>query len=140
MKRSLPVLFLLTSLMALVGISGCASLFEPEPVPMTLEQVVALAKSGKDAQAIIQEIQKSQTMFDVTASQYAKLSRDGVHDAVLDFMQNGQLKMAERQGRREALQDAWFTSRGYWGWGYSGIWAPRPYGVWINGRYLKRSY
>jgi hypothetical protein len=106
---------------------------------MPLEKVVALAKEGKDAAAIIKEIQGSHTIFDVTASQYAKLSRDGVPDAVLDFMQNGQLKMAERQGRREALQDAWFYGRGYWGWGYS-TWAPRPYGVWVGSRYHKRDY
>jgi hypothetical protein len=106
---------------------------------MQLEQLVALATEGKDPQTIIKAIQDSKTVFDVTASQYAKLSRDGVPDAVIDFMQYGQLKMAERQGRREAMQDAWFYGRGYWGWGYSN-WAPRPYGVWVGGRYYKRSY
>ncbi len=136
MKRSLPLIIVVTSL---IGLAGCANLMEPEPQPMTLEQVVALAKAGKDAQAIVLEIQTSRTMFDVTASQYAKLSRDGVPDAVIDFMQNGQLKMAERQGRREAMQDAWFYGRGYWGWGYAS-WAPRPYGVWVGSRYYKRSY
>lgn len=136
MNRSLPLIIVVTSL---IGLAGCANLMEPEPQPMTLEQVVALAKEGKDAQAVILAIQTSRTMFDVTASQYAKLSRDGVPDAVIDFMQNGQLKMAERQGRREAMQDAWFYGRGYWGWGYSN-WAPRPYGVWVGGRYYKRSY
>ncbi len=136
MKRSLPLIIVVTSL---IGLAGCANLMEPERQPMTLEQVVVLAKEGKDAQAIILEMQTSRTMFDVTASQYAKLSRDGVPDAVIDFMQNGQLKMAERQGRRDAMQDAWFYGRGYWGWGYSG-WAPRPYGVWVGGRYYKRTY
>ena len=137
MKASLPVIFMLASV---IGLGGCASLNTPERMPMTLEQVVALAKEGKDAQAIIQQIQASHTMFDATASQYAKLSRDGVPDAVLDFMQSGHLKMAERQGRREAMHDTWFWGRGYWGWGYSSGWAPRPYGVWVNGRYYKRSY
>lgn len=136
MNRSLPLIIVVTSL---IGLAGCANLMEPEPQPMTLEQVVALAKEGKDAQAVILAIQTSRTIFDVTASQYAKLSRDGVPDAVIDFMQNGQLKMAERQGRREAMQDAWFYGRSYWGWGYAS-WAPRPYGVWVGGRYHKRSY
>ena len=137
MKRSLTVI---TSIVLSAGLlTGCAVLNEPERLPMTLEQIVMLAKEGKDAQTIISEMQVSRTVFDITASQYAKLSRDGVPDAVLDFMQNGQLKMAERQGRREAMQDAWFFSRGYWGYGYAG-WAPRPYGVWVNGRYFKRSF
>ena len=115
---------------------GSGNVFEDLGYPRPAE---ALAKEGKDAAAIIKEIQGSHTIFDVTASQYAKLSRDGVPDAVIDFMQNGQLKMAERQGRREALQDAWFYGRGYWGWGYS-TWAPRPYGVWVGSRYHKRNY
>ena len=123
MDRSLlGIVFLVAGLLSL---SGCANLDSPEREPMTLEKLVALAKEGRDAQAVILEIQTSRTVFDVTASQYAKLSRDGVQDAVIDFMQNGQLKMAERQGRRDAMQDAWFYGRGYWGWGYS-TWAPRP--------------
>jgi hypothetical protein len=140
MNRSLlGIVFSVVGLAALSALSGCANLGGPEREPMTLEKVVGLAKEGKDSATIIKEIQDSYTVFDVTASQYAKLSRDGVPDAVIDFMQNGQLKMAERQGRREAMQDAWFYGRGYWGWGYSS-WAPRPYGVWVGGRYYKRSY
>lgn len=144
MKHSLPakILFRFACVAAVCSglvLTGCASLMEPEPEPLTLEKLVELAKSGKDAQTLIQEIQNSRTIYDVTASQYAKLSRDGVPDAVIDFMQQGQLKMAERMGRREAMQDAWFWSRGYWGWGYS-TWAPRPYGVWVGGRYYKRSF
>jgi hypothetical protein len=137
MKRSLTVIAFIV--LSSVLLTSCATLNEPERLPMTLEQVVGLAKDGKDAQTIIGEIQLSRTLFDITASQYAKLSRDGVPDAVIDFMQNGQLKMAERQGRREGQQDAWFWGRGYWGYGIS-TWSPRPYGVWVNGRYFKRSY
>ena len=137
MKRSLTVIAF--TVLSSVILASCATLNEPERLPMSLEQIVGLAKDGKDAQAIISEIQASRTMFDITASQYAKLSRDGVADAVIDFMQNGQLKMAERQGRREGQQDAWFYSRGYSGYGFA-TWAPRPYGVWVNGRYFKRSY
>jgi hypothetical protein len=137
MNRSLlGIIFLVSTAM---GLGACANLGGPEREPMQLEQLVALATEGKDAQTIIKAIQDSNTVFDVTASQYAKLSRDGVPDAVIDFMQYGQLKMAERQGRREAMQDAWFYGRGYWGWGYSS-WVPRPYGVWVGGRYYKRSY
>jgi len=138
MQRSL--LGILFSVGVAVSVlTGCAGMNEPPREPLTLEALVALAKEGKDAATIIQAIQASATFYDVTASQYAKLSRDGVPDAVIDFMQQGQLKMAERHGRREAMQDAWFYGRGYWGYGYSG-WAPRPYGVWVGGRYYKRSY
>ena len=109
--------------------SGCATINMPEVEPITLEKIVELSKTGKDAQAIIADIKTSRTSYDVQASQYAKLSRDGVADAVLDFMQQGQLSMAERHGRREAYRDLWLNS-----WAYGGVWSPRPYGIYFNGR------
>ena len=114
------------------ALSGCASMTVPERQPFTLEQIVAMAKEGKDAAAIIQGIRESRTSYDVMASQYAKLSRDGVPDEVLDFMQRGQLRMAERQGRREAYDDLWLSGR--YGWAYGGAWHPRAYFVYVNGR------
>lgn len=122
----------LAAIAALLLLAGCASVALPEREPITLEQIVAMAKEGKAATAIIQEIKDSRTTYDVMASQYAKLSRDGVPDQVLDFMQYGQLRMAERQGRRNAYSDMWLA--GPYGWGYGGIWAPRPYFVYVNGR------
>lgn len=128
MKNSLPVLLFSATIAVL---SGCATMNIKEPDPVTLEQIVAMAKEGKDGPTIIGEIKKSGTVYDVTASQYAKLSRDGVPDAVLDFMQSGQLKMAEQQGRREAANDLWFYGPN-WGWGFP--LGPRPYIVYIQGR------
>ena len=124
---------------ATVLLSSCATMNSPALQPLSLEQIVALAKEGKDAPAIINEIKITQTSYDIAASQYAKLSRDGVPDAVLDYMQQGQMKMAERQGRREAREDLWLYGRG-WGWGYGGIWAPRPYVIYVAGRHYSKTY
>ena len=121
------------ALMTLLVLSGCATMGASERQPITLEQIVAMAKEGKDAAAINREIKESRTTYDVMASQYAKLSRDGVPDEVIDFMQRGQLKMAERQGRRDAYEDLWLSGR-YGGWGYGSAWAPRAYFVYVNGR------
>ena len=118
-------------------LGGCATLGAPEVAPMTLERIVEMSKAGKDAQAIIGDIKAARNVYDIQASQYAKLSRDGVPDAVLDFMQAGQLKMAERTGRREAFNDAWLFERGV---GYGGVWSPRPYVVYINGRAYLRNW
>ncbi|MEO8104657.1 MAG: hypothetical protein ABI790_19250 [Betaproteobacteria bacterium] len=135
MKRSL-----LASIFAatFVLLSGCATMAEPERVPLTLEQIVDLAKQGKDANAIIGEIKATHAAYDVSASQYARLSRDGVPDAVLDFMQQGQLRMAERAGRREARNDMWMVGPGWWG--YGSVWYPRPYFVYVRGRHFQHSW
>ncbi|MEO8385174.1 MAG: hypothetical protein ABI583_08030 [Betaproteobacteria bacterium] len=120
----------------LMVLSGCASLNMPERQPISLEQIVAMSKEGKDAAAIIREIRESMTTYDVMASQYAKLSRDGVPDEVIDFMQRGQLRMAERAGRRSAYDDLWVSSR--FGWVYGGPWTPRAYYLYSNGRPFTR--
>ena len=119
-------------LAALFFLSGCATMNAPERQPVTLEQIVAMSKEGKDAPSIIRSIKESRTSYDVMASQYAKLSRDGVSDEVIDFMQRGQLRMAERQGRRHAYDDLWMSGR--YGWAYGGIWSPRAYFLFVDGR------
>ena len=130
MKRSLLAsIFAATFLL----LSGCATVAEPEHPPLTLAQIVDLAKQGKDAATIIGEIKQTHAVYDVTASQYAKLSRDGVPDAVLDFMQQGQIRMAERAGRREARNDLWMYGSGWWG--YGPVWYPRSYHVYVRGRH-----
>lgn len=137
MNRSLLTIGFCASLLLL---GGCATLnHEPEHAPVSLEDIVAMAKEGKDAPAIIGEIQVSKTRYDVTASQYAKLSRDGVPDAVLDFMQQGQIRLIEEQGRRRGMSDAWYYGSG-WGWGYGAAWYPRPYMAYVGGRRYPRTW
>ena len=119
-----------------ITLSGCASINDPERQPISLEQIVAMSKEGKDVAAIIREIRESKTTYDVMASQYAKLSRDGVPDEVIDFMQRGQLTMAERAGRRSAYDDLWVSSR--YGWVHGGPWTPRAYYLYANGRPFTR--
>ena len=123
-----------TAVAAFVWLSGCATLQPPaEDNPLTLDSIVAAAKAGKDAPTIITEIKKSRTAFDIQASQYIKLSKDGVPEAVLDFMLAEQLKMAQRDGRREGRLDAYGSA--FYGVNSFGA---RPYWVLIGGRsYLR---
>lgn len=101
------------AVVAMLVLGGCANspLFESPP-PISPEQVVTMAKRGDNAAAIIGELQKSRTIYSLTASQFAQLSKDGVPDAVLDFMQQTHLKEIERQARRDAQFDAWWQ----YGW------------------------
>jgi len=100
LSRALPYI-------AVLALAGCANapLFEAPP-PIAPEQVVDMAKRGDNAANIIGELQKSRTIYSLTASQFAQLSKDGVPDAVLDYMQSTHLKEIERQARRDAQFDA----------------------------------
>lgn len=104
-RAALPIVALL--------LAGCANspLFEGPP-PIAPEQIVEMAKKGDSAATIIGELQKSRTIYSLTASQFAQLSKDGVPDAVLDYMQQTHLKEIERQARRDAQFDAWWQ----YGW------------------------
>jgi hypothetical protein len=114
---------------------------EPERPPISLEEIVQMAKDGKDAPTIIGQLQAAHMRYDITASQYAKLSRDGVPDAVLDYMQQGQLRMAEALGRREAYNAGWYYGRGWgWGWGWGGPWYPRSYTVYVRNKAYTKEY
>ena len=99
---------------ALLALAGCANapLFEGPP-PIAPEQIVEMAKRGDNTATILSELQKSRTVYSLTASQFAQLSKDGVPDAVLDYMQQTHLKEIERQARRDAQFDAWWQNGWY---------------------------
>ena len=132
-KMNRSVLVLCTTVAALLTLSGCATLTPiVEENPLNLETIVGMAKSGKDSPTIIAEIKKSRSAFDIQASQYIKLAKDGVPEPVLDFMLGEQMKMAQREGRREGRQDSYGSSAFY------GLNGARPYWVLIGGRsYLR---
>lgn len=112
----------LAAVAALMTLAGCASSpFGEPPKPIAPEEIVAMAKKGDTAPNIISALQKSRTVYNLTASQFAQLSRDGVPDAVLDYMQQTQLKEIENEARR----NAYFDARINYGW-YGHPWYSSP--------------
>jgi hypothetical protein len=113
MSRSLLALIACATL---IGLAGCAGPLGREEVPpLSPEQISAMAKSGQSTADIITRIQLSDTVYSLTASQFVQLSKDGVPDAVLDYMQQTYLKAVERNARREAYSDFWFSAHGWYG-------------------------
>jgi hypothetical protein len=80
MKIHLVIVHLL-----LVCITGCASLYiNREPLPIA--EVVNLSKAQSD-EDVIQRFSASRTTYALRGSDFGKLKALGVHDPVLDFMQ-----------------------------------------------------
>lgn len=115
----------LCALVLLGVLSGCAA-FPSRPPPLTLEQVVTLAKGGTSSEDIIKQLRESRTVLALSGSQYAKLQQDGVPDDVLDYIQRTYVTAVEFDAR------ARYQSM-YWGWGpmypypYRPFWSPYPY-------------
>lgn len=122
MKRSLLVLVTAANLLLLAGCVG--PLAREEFPPVSPEQIVEMARAGQTTAAIIAKIQQSDTVYSLTASQFVQLSKGGVPDAVLDYMQQTYIKAVERNARREAYSDLWFSAHGWYGhpwYNYPGI-------------------
>lgn len=122
-KSSAAPLARIAVIAALLALAGCANTpFSEPPKPIAPDEIVAMAKNGDTAPNIIGALQKSRTVYNLTASQFAQLSKDGVPDAVLDYMQQTQLKEIESEARR----NAYFDARLSYGWyGYSWYGGPR---------------
>jgi hypothetical protein len=77
-----------------VSAAGCANV--PAMRPVTVDQVIAMSRSGSDASTIIARMQDAGGVYRLSGSQLAALKADGVPDPVLDYMQQTYLR-AERE-------------------------------------------
>ena len=84
--RTLGFPLLLSMLLAL---AGCA-MMEP-PKPLSAAEVVEMAKSGKSAQEIIAELQRTWTVLPMQAANIVAMHEAGVPTEVLDYLQRAQI-------------------------------------------------
>jgi hypothetical protein len=111
-----------------LALTGCATLGGPPP--LTAEQVVAMAKAGEPADAIIKRLRETYTVIPLSASDMVRLNKEGVPTEVLDYLQFAQLNEIRR---REQLSSMMYPYAGYGpypcGWRYR--FAPGPaFGPW----------
>jgi hypothetical protein len=100
------ILKLVLTLAALNLLSGCAA-FGPPPKPITPQEVVQMAKDGLSSEAIIQKLRESSTVYQLSASDLVKLSKEGVPSEVLDYMQNTYLAAVRDDEARRAMYYRW---------------------------------
>jgi hypothetical protein len=105
----------LAALILMATLAGCASVARRPP--LTLEQVVTMARNDVPAAEIIRAMDESRTVLAIGGSQYAGLKQEGVPDEVLDHIQKRQLEAVEIDARFRQQQL-------YWGWGWG--WPPPP--------------
>jgi hypothetical protein len=84
-------------ILAVVLLSGCASLHRPPPP--SLEQVVEMGRAGTPPEEIVRRLEESRAVYPLSGSQIARLHEQGVPDAVLDYMQDAYVGHLRRQER-----------------------------------------
>ena len=103
---------------------GCATLEHPKP--LTSDEVIGLAKSGKNAPQIIEELKRTATVIPLTASEIVRMNSAGVPTEVLDYLQRTQIE--EIRWRDRYSQMYWsplYRGFGPCPWPPSSV--PRPY-------------
>ncbi len=96
---SFPLSLGLSFLLLLAG--GCATL--ERPTPLTGADVVALAKEGRTAQQIIDELRRTSTVLPLQASDIVALHDSGVPNEVLDYLQRAQIEDIRWRDRNSAF-------------------------------------
>jgi hypothetical protein len=84
-------------------LAGCAGMQEKLPPPPAPAEVVALARAGESADAIIERMRASRAVYPLPASELARLREEGVPDRVIDYMQQTHID-AVRQAEWQRLQ------------------------------------
>ena len=110
-------------LLLLLSLAGCATVDHPKP--LTGADIVSLAKSGKSAPEIIEELQRSGTVLPLQASDIVALHESGVPNEVLDYLQRAQID--EIRWRDRYSQGYWYGPGYYRGFGPCPFPPLRPY-------------
>lgn len=92
---------------------GCATL--DGTAPLTGADIVILAKSGKTAPEIIEELKRTYTVLPLQASDILSLHESGVPKEVLDHLQRAQID--EIRWRDRYSQSFWYGPGFYRGFG-----------------------
>jgi hypothetical protein len=109
----------LLALLASLVLASCASL--QGPPPLTGADIVELSKSGRSPAEIIAEIQRTNTVLPLNASDIVRLHSAGVSNEVLDYLQRAQ------------IEEMRWRDRTWYGYGYGGYggfyrgWGPCPF-------------
>jgi hypothetical protein len=93
-------------LLLTLNLAGCASVLEAPSPPPTTEQIVQMAKSGQSADQIIETLKKTGAVYPLNASELTALSRQGVPDKVLDYLQKTHIDAEKRRAYWQAREQS----------------------------------
>ncbi len=116
---------ILLAFAATTALAGCAALNSPPPRAFAPDEIIALStKAGATPAAVVNTLKESRAYYALPASELARISKAGVSDEVLNYLQASQLEAT----RQATLQQARLESP-FW---YGHFYGPRT--CWRGGR------
>jgi len=101
-------------------LNGCAIYAPQYQASLPVDNIVNMSREGVPSKDIIRKIRSSRSVYELPASELAKLKNEGVQDSVLNFMQKTHLDAVRRAQR---IEDSYYGYPGmfwdpYFGFGY----------------------
>lgn len=112
---------------ALLTLTACGLYPTHSRSHLAVAEIVQMSRAGVADATIIDQIRSSGTVYALTASQLADLRQQGVHDPVINYMEQAHLQSVRKHQR---LSDQRYWNTGNDGYRYGGY----PFG-WEDGWY-----
>ena len=77
---------------------GCSTLgVEPSKEPVTVSEVIQMTQEGIPADAIVEKMRESKSVYRLNAAELAQLHDRGIADPIINYMQQTYLEAARRE-------------------------------------------
>src|SRR5512138_2395413 len=84
---------------------------------LPVDDVVKMSKSGVSSKDIIRQMRQSHSVYRLSASELAQLSRQGVRDSVINYMERTRINEIRRN---YMYNDPYYSFGGIWGYPWYG--------------------
>ena len=121
-------------------LQSCVVYNQPREPMVKVSDIIQMSKSGATSKDIISKIKLSHTAYTLKADQLVKLSKQGVSDSVINFMEMTHINTAIRSSQYLNYNNygRWGGYYGYpyygWPYNYGGYWGPTI--IYRGGAYL----
>lgn len=109
-----------------LALTGCAVYNNTQPA-LPVSDIVQMSQDGAPSKDIIKDIRKTHSVYMLKADQLAELSREGVPDSVLNYMDRTRINAIRQEERSYGYYGPYDYGSGFWPYGY--IWPGYGYGM-----------
>lgn len=108
-----------------IVLNSCVVYNPDHMASLPVSDIVQMSKDGVSSRDIIDQIRGSHSVYTLRADQLAKLSKEGVQDSVINYMEKTHMDAVRRN---QVMNDSYYGYNGFYGYPYLGLGFGWPYG------------